>query len=81
LAVHNLTAYRQGIEELLSVSNDANRGLEDEARMTRDYAKVAELWETFKTGTEKVDPIVDQVGDAEEIGLPGTGGHVPGRTE
>jgi hypothetical protein len=68
----------KNIEELLSVSNDANRGLEDESRMTRDYIKVAQLWETFKSCIENVETGED--GQTETPGLPGTGGHVPGRS-
>jgi hypothetical protein len=76
-----LTPLFEGIEELLSVTNDANRGIEDETRMTRDYVNVAQLWETFKSCAEKEESILDHEGQAELVGLPGTGGHVPGRME
>jgi hypothetical protein len=48
--------------------------------MTRDYINVAQVWETFKSCTDKEEPATD-AGQIEVPGFPGTGGHVPGRTE
>jgi hypothetical protein len=67
----------QELEELISLTNAANREMEDESRLTRDYASLAALWESFKTPEATAAPDTQD----EELstalgGVAGTGGHV-----
>jgi hypothetical protein len=69
----------QGLEELISVTNAANREMEDESRISRDYINLAALWESFRTpGATTVDEADDKEPAAALSGLAGTGGHVVG---
>ncbi|GBE84887.1 DASH complex subunit Dad1-domain-containing protein [Sparassis latifolia] len=69
-----------GFEELLSSSNNLNRGLEEVLGMTREYETIATLWQSFHElmRGQRDDP--DESTAEQPQGLPGTGGHVlPGK--
>ncbi|GJE91749.1 DASH complex subunit DAD1 [Phanerochaete sordida] len=64
-----------GFEELLPLSNQLNRKLEEVLGMTREYETIAELWHSFHVlmRNQKDDESVDE---GQPQGMPGTGGHV-----
>lgn len=66
-----------GFEELLPLSNQLNRRLEEVLGMTREYATIAELWHSFHVlmRNQRDDESVAEDQGAPQ-GLPGTGGHV-----
>jgi len=62
-----------GFEELLSSSNVLNRKLEEVAGMRKEFATIAELWQSFHEVMRDQRPEIElRDGD----GLPGTGSHV-----
>ncbi|KIY46578.1 DASH outer kinetochore protein [Fistulina hepatica ATCC 64428] len=63
-------------EELLSSTNGLNRKLEDVLGMSREYSTIAELWKTFHDMMRASGDAGASV-DTSQVGLPGTGGHVP----
>jgi DASH complex subunit DAD1 len=64
----------QGFEELLSSSNVLNRKLEEVLGMTREYETIAQLWKSFHILMR--DSGGGEEGEEDQVGLPGTGGHV-----
>lgn len=64
----------QGFEELLPLSNQLNRKLEEVLGMTREYETIASLWHSFHTlmRNQKEEESVE----GQPQGMPGTGGHV-----
>lgn len=74
---HGLSVFtcQQGFEELLPLSNQLNRKLEEVLGMTREYETIAELWHSFHTlmRNQKEE---ESVVEGQPQGLPGTGGHI-----
>ncbi|EKM49577.1 uncharacterized protein PHACADRAFT_154039 [Phanerochaete carnosa HHB-10118-sp] len=63
-----------GFEELLPLSNQLNRKLEEVLSMTREYETIAELWHSFHVLMRNQKE--EEPAEGQPQGLPGTGGHV-----
>ena len=63
----------QGFEELLTNNNLLNRKLEEVSGMKKEFATIADLWESFHEVMRDLKPEIDL---REGEGVPGTGGHV-----
>ena len=66
----------QGVEQLLSSSNDLNRTHDDSLGMMREYRNLAQLWGSFQGLAKTQKPADDDEMGSTDGGIPGTGGHI-----